>query len=56
MANELHQPGVAQALLQGAVDFECQALNTARTPIAPSVFEQVLDIDPEPRRQSLVLP
>src|SRR5690349_1670755 len=55
MANELHQPGIAQALLQGPVDFERQALDSARTLIAPSVFEQVLDIDPEPHRQSLVL-
>src|ERR1700750_2200249 len=51
VANELYQPGIAQPLSQSGIDFEREALDPARALIAPSVLEQVLDIDPEPCRQ-----
>jgi hypothetical protein len=48
MANKLNEPGIAQPLLQRAINFEREALDPAGTLIAPSVLEQVLDIDPKP--------
>ena len=52
MANKTDQPAAAMLLLQRAIYFESQTLDTARPRVVPRVLEQILDVYPEGRGQT----